>query len=167
MNKYQKKKKLNKRKIIFLAMIQLAIILFGLFAILINVPIAPEKIESKAITVEDTIFNRVGPNLIIYSGTDKYVFGNNGKYTASQLEEMISVGDRISISCAPSWSVLFGKHYQIVEASTDTCELCSLEKTNEDARKAVVAGIIVFGIVELVFVFVVVSMMISKSFYRN
>lgn len=162
-----KKKKLNKRKIISLAMIQLAIILLGVFALLFNMPIAPEKIRSTAITVENTIFRKSGPNLIICSGADKYVFGNNGKYTALQLDEMISVGDRLSISCAPSWSLIFGTHYRVVEARTDTYELLSLEETREDARKANVSCIIVFSVIELGLVFAVVSMVIRKSFYRN
>lgn len=172
MSKQRKKKKIiNKRKVVALVAVQLFIILCFTCMLQGSLPISPERTKSATIIVEDIIFigGREG-KLIISSDSGTYVFDNSGypeQYSVHKVENMIAVGDTITILYTKSWMLSLGTHNRIVDARKGEETLRSMDVYNESIKNHSIYTSIFWGFIELVFLLVVIAMICSKSFYRN
>ena len=133
-------------------------------------PIQIESCKVDVILVEDTeYYHSRDSSCIIYSAGSKYVFPNLGiftKYSSREFYETIEAGDSLSITYT-------GKtHHTIVDARDDQEVYLDIESYNLDKKKARVGVLVIFLILEIIFLSILVGNIISnrkmlKRFFQN
>ena len=167
----KKKGKLNKRKVVATVVLQGLIVIVFANILYSTAPTPIEKTKATSIVVKDIVL--VGgnsPHLVISTGSGTYYIDNSvtrRQYSVYQREDMISVGDRISIRYERRFTIQLGAHNNIVDARADGQAYRLLDVVNESRASARKDAYKLAGFIEFVFLFVVFFMVISKSFYRK
>ncbi len=151
-------KNLKKRTIIFAVLVQMLLIAFLVNGITDSKPIKVEDTQQVTITVEKTknIGGSKGPKwFIVYSDSQKYYFDNFGifgKYSNSELNEYISVGEKLTLTYYEKYH-LFANRNWVVEAENETEVFRTLDEYNElnSGTGILVAIIVIFCIFEIIF----------------
>ncbi len=112
--------------------------------------------------------------LFVSDNSTKYILTNPGifpEYTVSELYELISVGDRLSLRYYETFNIL-GKINLIVEACTETETYRTLEEYNKSKQGVDIAVIVIFSVFELLFcagtfIYFVLEKNTIKSIYRK
>lgn len=149
-------KNLNKRTIVCAVIVQVLLIAVFADTIAESRPINTEDTKQVTVTVEETkrISGSKGPKwFIVYSDSDKYYFtefGIFGKYSNRELEEQISVGDELTLTYFEHFHILKNRNL-VVEASKENQVFRTLEEYNEQYSGVNIAAIIIFVILEILF----------------
>lgn len=157
----------NIKRVIFLKRIIMSFILVQsmlalLFVLLFHQskPIDINDCQSVRITVQDKEYvRRIHNNYIcqISAGDAKYEFpglGIFGRYSSAEYYEAIEVGEQINLLYTTGYR-LTGKYNLIVEAQGEDTLYLALDEYN--AQKPLVAVIVFFIIVEIVFLAVIIT----------
>lgn len=151
-------KNLKKRTIIFAALVQVLLISFLINGITDSKPIKVQDTQQVLITVEKTKNTGVskGPQwFIVYSDSQKYYFDNFGifgKYSNSELNEHISVGENLTLTYYEKYH-LFANRNWVVEAENETEAFRTLDEYNElnSGTGILAAVIVIFCILEIIY----------------
>lgn len=149
-------KNLNRRAIVCVVIVQVLMIVVFADTITESRPINIEDTKQVTVTVEGAkrISGSRGPKwFIVYSDSDKYYFsefGIFGKYSNRELEEQVSVGDELTLTYFEHFHFLKNRNL-VVEASNENQVLRTLEEYNKQHSGVNVAAIIIFIILEILF----------------
>lgn len=151
-------KNLKKRTIIFAVLVQVLLISFLINGITDSKPIKVQDTQQVTITVEKTknIGGGKGPKwFIVYADSQKYYFNNFGifgKYSNSELNEHISVGENLTLTYYEKYH-LFANRNWVVEAENETEAFRTLDEYNElsSGTGVLVAVIVIFCILEIIY----------------
>lgn len=151
-------KNLKKRTIIFAVIVQMLLIAFLVNGITDSKPIKAQDTQQVTITVEKTknIGGSKGPKwFIVYSDSQKYYFDNFGifgKYSNSELNEHISVGEKLTLTYYEKYH-LFANRNWVVEAENETEAFRTLDEHNKlnSGTGILVSVIVIFCILEIIY----------------
>lgn len=148
------------RELIIIGVIQ--ILLIGLFAYLVVDDIQDYIRYENRKTEEFTVFveklgyryglGRGNNSLFVFSGGILFEFehlGSSGEPTARELEELISVGDKLELICKKSDSVFYNDPtYIVLDARTESEVYRSMDKMGDSVNTSLWGKVILFFIFE-------------------
>lgn len=150
-----KRIKFVKRMLIKFILGQIVILLVFVLLFQESKPIDINSCTNTRIIVEDKEYTRVYQEYKcrIFSNGIRYDFyntGSSGKYTSKELYEKIVIGEILDISYINRYG-FFGKYNLIVDAKDETNIYLDFNSYNLQKEKANISVIIMFSIIELVF----------------
>ena len=137
--------------------IQLIILLMFFILFKNSIPCDAEQLQQTTIVVEEKTYfrqSKQGYHLICSYQTNRYRFPNLGihaQYSNSDLHNLLTEGDQLTITYFESYSLLFGKHNYIVSASKENTELRTYEEYYKRKKGVSWAVCVLFGIIEVLF----------------
>ena len=145
------------KRLIYFASIQLLIALLFFWCLHTTVPIQDDQIEQATVLVTCTTYRErpFSYRFVIYSGSESYHFENlgvRGTYSNSDLYESIKEGDIISLEYIERDGIFDDKTKWVISAHTETKIYRTVEEFN--GRMGRVALFVMFGIIEILFLFV-------------
>lgn len=166
-----KKKKIIRTLIVF-TLIQVFIVFLFIRMLNESKPIDLQHTKQIDITVEEIMYERVISEyrFSICAGSAKYSFANSGafsEYSSRELYESISVGDQISIIYYEKRNIL-NKSNWVADARTEAKVYRSFEEYNKHRQGVATIAIIIFSIIELLFIGIVsIYVILNKSVFRK
>ena len=164
------------RSLFIIGLVQLLIVFAFIRMFNIGQPISTDDTMQTDIIVDDIylISTRKNQWLVIIADSEKYLIESHSTfdtYSVEELNKSISKGDKLSLSYYESYNI-FGKANVIVDARTATENYRTLEEFNHAKQGLPVFVVILFSIIEVVFVgiifvFVWLYYSIFKSVYRK
>lgn len=164
------------RSILILGLVQILIIFAFIRMFNIGQPISTRDTKQIDIIVEDVypISTRREQWLVIIADSEKYLFESHSTFDTYSLEELnksISKGDKLSLRYYEEYLV-FRKTNLVVDARTETETYRTLEEYNSGKQGVPVFVIVVFSIIEIIFVgiifvYVWLNYSIFKGVYRK
>lgn len=151
-------KRLDKRTIICALLLQVLFICFLVNGINDSKTIKPEDTQQVTIVVEETKhFESAGGRgpdwFIVYSDSQKFYFNNFGffaQYSNSQLDESISVGEKLTLTYFEKYHLFANRNF-VVDARSESEVFRTLDEYNKNFSYSDVAAIIIFCILEIIF----------------
>lgn len=165
------------RNVFISVLIQVCIIVMFFMAFNTSHPIDITDTKQAEITVDDTYCRFTGRRLttawlVISENSTEFIFSGDEpfsgyKYPVEELNELISVGDRISLRYYETFNIL-GKINLIVDARTETETYRTLEEYNNSKQGVDIAVIVIFSVFELLFcAFVFISFALDKNTIKS
>ena len=140
-------------------------------------PIDVKDTKQIDITVEDTYCVRsYGRHsreswFVVVADSEKYWFEYHGsfdKYSVDQLYKSISKGDGLRLTYYETSYIVYGKVNVVVDARAEAEIYRSFESYNRARQGIPTLGVIIFSIIELVFVGIVfVNIWLNKSIFKE
>lgn len=144
------------RTVIALVLIQLLFVFTSIYALICSKPISENDTKQIEIIVDDMYFVRVPREnwLVVVSDSTKYLFKSRLTFyecSVDELYESISEGNKLSLKYYEEYNIL-GKSNLVVDARTETEIYRTIEEYNQNKQGVPVLVIIIFSIIELVFI---------------
>ena len=160
--------KVDKKTVWCIVLTQIVILLLFLWGIYESKPVKMEDCTSEKIVVEDKEYARklFGEyNCYVSYLKSDYVFPNLGvlgDYTSKELYEIIQIGETMEILYTKRLGI-WGCQNLILDAESETGEYLDFDLYNQQKGKAFTAMIVIFSIVELIFLSVVVCILVLNT----
>lgn len=160
------------RSMLMLGLVQMLILIAFIRMYNIGQPISIHDTKQTDIIVEDIypISTRKEQWLVIVANSEKYLFESHSTFDTYSLEELnksISKGDKLSLRYYEEY-IVFRKTNLIVDARTETETYRTIEDYNSAKQGLPVFVVIVFSIVEIVFVGIVfIYVWLNHSIFKG
>ena len=153
----------NLKKIAYICIIQIVILLFFAWAYYCSAPAKLDNIKNTTIIVEDLYYysrgSKTTPKLFVSSDSSEYVFFNTDNYSALELSQTIKIGDKIELAYTERFG-LFGQYNMVCAAYSETQTYSSLDYYINTQRNALRISIVVFIFIEIIFIFLSIASII-------
>lgn len=154
MKKKTRKLDYPQRYLLTVAVVQLILAIVFFWAYIGTQSVPADQLHQKTITVENPLYTRgygASFDIYLYDPYEHYCFPNVGSISNSELNRIISKGDVLTVTYVEKTTLLGEEIRRIVAAEMDGKPLRTLEEFyqgNEENRKVTV---VVFGIIEVLF----------------
>ena len=165
------------RSVLIVILVQVLIILLFINTWKRSHPIDIADAKKVEVTVDDTYYlslHRSSRLIIVSDGVEYWIESRifSGETSAGRLYDTISKGDKLSLIYCERTRLFWGNVNMVYDARTETEVYRSLEVYNRKQENVPIFVIIVFSIIELIFVggvsfFVWLYNNVIKGFYRK
>lgn len=165
------------RSVLIVILVQVLIILLFVNTWKTSHPIDVTEAKKVEVTVDDTYYlslRRSSRLIIVSDGAEYWIESRvfSSETSAGKLYDTISKGDKLSLIYCERTTLFWGNVNMVYDARTETEVYRSLEKYNRKQENAPIFVIIVFSVIELLFIgFVFLSIWLQKNvikcFYRK